>query len=68
MDSAAVDQDTMAAWPKNARGPPEGGPLVGRQPRLGLGVGELGNNAKLLHHPERVPVRVLLDDLAVRKA
>src|SRR6185437_2526804 len=23
---------------------------------------------KLLHHPERVPVRVLLDDLAVRKA
>src|SRR5438128_10975151 len=33
-----------------------------------LGVGELRNNAKLLHHPERVPVRVLLDDLAVRKA
>ena len=23
---------------------------------------------QLLHHPERVPVRVLLDDLAVRKA
>src|SRR6266496_160032 len=33
-----------------------------------LGVGELRNNAKLLHHPERVPVRVLLDDLAVLKA
>src|SRR5439155_24475622 len=33
-----------------------------------LGVGELRNNAELLHHPERVPVRVLLDDLPVRKA
>src|SRR5438128_1647185 len=33
-----------------------------------LGVGELRNNAKLLHHSERVPVPVLLDDLAVRKA
>src|SRR5207244_5483177 len=32
-----------------------------------LGVGKLRNNAKLLH-PERVPVRVFLDDLAVRKA
>ena len=31
-------------------------------------MGELRNNAELLHHPERVPVRVLLDDLAVRKA
>src|SRR5205823_9893578 len=36
--------------------------------RPSSGVGELRNNVKLLHHPERVPVRVLLDDLAVRKA
>jgi hypothetical protein len=34
-------------------------------PGLGLGVGELRNNVELLHHPERVPVGVLLDHLAV---
>ena len=34
-------------------------------PGLGLGVGELRNNVKLLHHSERVPVGVLLDHLAL---
>ncbi len=34
-------------------------------PGLWLGVGELRNNVKLLHHSECVPVGVLLDHLAV---
>src|SRR5438067_5061695 len=66
--TASLTRASVAAASQELRGPPEGSPLICALARPSLGVGELRNNAELLHHPERVPVRVLLDDLAVRKA
>jgi len=48
---------------EESEGRPKAALLIGHKPWLG--VGELRNNVKLLHHSERVPVGVLLDHLAV---